>query len=378
MVVVVSRIISWFRFEMAVGYIYMRLIKASAAIAGNWIVLTLYTNVWFISAHTLLLKIGNGTGGGDGVCAWFVFWQRFNRISNPIQFPVSFCWLFSFFFSVRKGSPTARTKFVAFAVVFNILSTATAIRNRLQSHRMETVSIFESWICVYVFGCNMWHTISIMSFRMWNFSFHFIHSRVCVFSILSHLFKTTGKTNRIFYLSILFQTDMSPMLVHVQFWCTIAQRIVAIALYYRVQWLPVAIVTTYSMLHLPENRAAQIYCISRIWVRRDCSPSKRNCCARDWVRVRLSMLDRNQVASKLYCWARTMVRHYSCATKAKVTFICGTQRQHSNRRISSKCRRAAIVDCPHKFSPVTNDTCGQLKVISMISLRIKWDATVHR
>lgn len=168
------------------------------------------------------------------------------------------------------------------------------------------------------------------------------------------------------------------MLVHVQFWCTIVQRIVAIALYYRVQWLPVAIVTTYSMLHSPENRAAQIYCISRIWVRRDCSPSKRNCCARDWVRVRLSMLDRNQVASKLYCWAPTMVRHCSCATKAKVTFICGTQRQHSNRRISSKCRRAAIVDCPHKFSPVTNDTCGQLKVISMISLRIKWDATVHR
>lgn len=167
------------------------------------------------------------------------------------------------------------------------------------------------------------------------------------------------------------------MLVHVRFWCTIVRKIVAIASYCRVPWLPDAIAMMCCMLRWCENRAESINCISPTWVRPVCSRSKRNCCARDWVRARLSMSDQNQTDSKSYCWAQTMAPHCFYATKAKVTSICGTQKHYSSHRISWKCKRVATADCPHKCSPATNVICGPSKVISTISSQIKLDAMVH-
>lgn len=135
--------------------------------------------------------------------------------------------------------------------------------------------------------------------------------------------------------------------------------------------------TSYT-LHWFENRVEQIYCISRTWVRPVCSRLKRNCCAKDWVLVLSSMLDRNRVDNKSYCWAQTMVPHCFCDTKAKATFICGTLRRCSSQPISSKCKKVAIADCRHKCLPATNAICGQLKAISTISSQIKSVATVHR
>lgn len=126
-----------------------------------------------------------------------------------------------------------------------------------------------------------------------------------------------------------------------------------------------------------ENHAAQIYCISRIWVHHVYSQSKRNCCAKDWVRALSSMSDQNQVDNKSYCWAPTMVPHCFYGTKVKVTFICGTPRHCSSHRTSSKCRKAAIADCRHKSLPATNGTCGQSKVISTILSQIKSVAMVR-
>lgn len=160
----------------------------------------------------------------------------------------------------------------------------------------------------------------------------------------------------------------------VQFWCTIVRKTVAIVLYCQVPWLPVAIATMCCTLRWCENLAEPINCTSPTWVRPVCSRSKRNCCARDWVRVRSSMSDRNQTDSKSYCWAQTMVPHCFYGTKARVTSTCGTQRHYSNHRISWKCRRAAIVDCPHKCLPATSVTCGPSRVISTILSRIKWVA----
>lgn len=167
------------------------------------------------------------------------------------------------------------------------------------------------------------------------------------------------------------------MLERVQFWCMIAQRIVAIVLYCQVLWLPVAVVMMSCTWHWCENHAAQIYCISHTWVHRDCSRSKRNCCVRDWVRVLLSMSDQNRMDSKSYCWARTTVPHCFYDTKAKVTFICGTRRHYSSHRISLKCKEAAIAVCRHKCFLATNVTCGHLKVIFTISSQIKSVAMVR-
>lgn len=272
-------------------------------------------------------------------CAWFVFWHRF--------------------------------KWSAIRISFCILTThKCAMRNRL--HFVGFGNSHFQFIYIYIYVCRVpHHTRSSYSY---TFPFCFINiftqKYQYVFSFSIHPFFATSQDSLIefllFYCFIFIKLDTSQMLVHVQFWYMTVRKIVAIVLYCQVLWLPVAIATMYCTLHWCENRAVQIYCISHIWVHHGYSPSKRNCCAKDWVLVLLLMLDQNQMDNKSYCWAPTMVHHCFYDTKAKVTFICGTRRPHSNHRISLKYKKVVIVDYQHKYLLATNDTCGQLKVISMI------------